>query len=1254
MTMNSTPFTLSLVSNAQDTAPRELELANLSALEALLCEHAERYAEKNGPALIGATFDGKGRQDGNATAYHVALLDFDGLADGSLAPLRRWLEGFEHALHTTASHGDPSAGKKWRPGTHNIRVLMPLAHPMTAATPHELTLRVRALHTCLAELMPVGAARAFDHALWRPGALGFTPRLPREGAPPARVESHGGARLDVSTMDIEKVLRARGRHVDAETAALGTLTGARLPGRVMSALGALPADDYQDWVRFGLALKRSGASDAFDVWAAWSSTAAAPSSASELARKWNALECDGRSGAIGLGSIIHEAREAGWHDPQPTRIMHDPFAGHVRSPYTNARAELGTRMAEDITSGGRYGYVVTAAVGKTYAATEVALVSGLMGEGGDVFRAIYVGETHRQLDEVRAAIDDALAAAGERGGFLTKQRAELARKQVHVMPTRKRSNCARLDTYASLRQVDPSGASDYCRSHCPNRHDCPFFEARARFEHGGVTLMTHESFVRRFERRGARARSGDLGLHLDAAAWVDLLAQGELDDAQIRPTARVTDKRLTLSLEVGGAGATWAPELLEGEDWIIDPTGRPQLTDSGREVARRWYAEWCGIVVGTSDEELTSKFEHFAELAVDLVIIDEDITAKLMQPTAITREHLHGLFDAGDLRGNRARAELGGALLESEGEGAKARRLDGLQLDDFEVTGTTAWIGGLADRAFEWATSGCHEETPNGLDTAPGLATYDVLEHAARSGWYGCEVHKGALHVYGATHLELGFARTVLYLDATGHDGAARAVLGGGCTVRRFYAEHRAGGRVRRVDWDASRSHLEGEHAARRAKVFAERWATGGLLGTHKAHNPDALPKGAPLEGAAGVASRIELTPLHFNGAAARGSNAFEDAERIALHTYHCAGLAVRQRAAYYVQACALEWHDAVALARWDLEGAPVYQLAHRVRPAIHAREITYASAYPIPGLEPDEVVELAELDDHIWGDTGHTPHRGYGVALRALRRAVEHRGAWVARPDFGGLESFANPHIMRGPTTGVVPLYTPIGELHPCSALTPAARRYDAMANALTNAARNSPVRLAELAGLNVLTVKTSAGGGARVLMYAPGAAPGREQVVKLMQETAPGLDWLEWEGERVSLRADLLPFLMPALYGLHESGALEWTRRALEGALRSELAASRAKVRRLLADAGGLEEIKKAFNAYRASRAPRAPRSPGARASHISHAVSRRACDPPPAHAAGARPGTPHARRFAGCSRAAGARVFTTPDPCLSGWLE
>lgn len=1198
MTTDGTHITLSLVSSAQDTAPSARHFASLAEFEALLRDHAERYAEKNGPALIGATFDGNGRQDTHATAYHVALLDFDGLPDAELGGLRQWLAGFEHVLHTTASHGDPNAVGKWRPGTHNLRVLMPLAAPMTADTPHELHARVRALHVCIAEQLPGRAARAFDRALWRPGALGYTPRRARPGAPAATIEAHTGApRLDANAFDLERALKARTRHVSAEDAALGSLTGKTVPRRVVDALGHLRAEDYHDWVRFGLALKRSGASDGFDVWAAWSSEADNAAAPGELAEKWNALDCDARAGAIGLGSIIHEAREAGWHDPRPARVMHDPFAGHVRRPFEDARAELGARMGEDIRSGGRYGYVVTAGVGKTYAATREALVQGLMGEGGEAFRALYVAETHAQLEEVRGALDAAITRAGNGGDVLTRERAALARQRVHIAPTRTRSNCARLDTYATLRQVDPSGASDYCRRHCPNRAACPFVEARQRFEHGGVTLMTHESFARRFERRGARAATADLGLHLDTTAWTDLLDGGDLDDTHIRPTARVTDRRLTLTLEVGGAGATWAPELLEGEDWRRDEHGRARLTNAGREVARRWFAEWGGFEVGTTDEELTAKFERFAELAVDLVIIDEDVTPKLMQPTVITREHLHGLFDAGDLRGERARAELGRLLLESEGEEVRARHLGGLQLDDFEVTGTTAWIGKLADDAFEWATTGCHEETPNGLDTAPGLAAYDALEHAARSGWYGCEVHKGALHVYGATHLELGFARTVLYLDATGHDAAARAVLGGGCTVRRFYAEHAPGGHVRQVAWGASRSHLEGDHAARRAAVFAERWASGGILGTHKTHNPDALEDGAELTGAGAAAAQTDLTPLHFNGTAARGSNAFEDAPRIALHTYHCAGVAVRQRAAYYVQTSALEWHDAVALARWDLEGAPVYQLAHRVRPALKAREITYAAPFPIPGLEPDEVVELANLDDAIWRASGHTPHHGHGVALRALARAVKHRGVWLATPTFEGLDLTANPHESSTPRTGVVPLKVSIEELHLCPAHAFEARRLDALGNVRTNAARNSPVRLAELAGLMTRTVKTSAGGGARVLMYAPGAAPGREQVAKLMRESAPGLDWFEWEGERVSLRADLRADLMPTLHGLHEAGALDWTFRALEGLLRAELGASRAKVRQLLADAGGLEGLKKAFNAYRVSLAPRRPDTRGAR---------------------------------------------------------
>ncbi len=1203
MTTDGRRITFSIVTDATDTAPRALDFDGLDGLEALLHDHAAHYAEKDGPALIGATFDGNGRQDTHATAYHVALLDFDGLPDAELAGLRQWLAGFEHVLHTTASHGDPNAVGKWRPGTHNIRVLMPLAAPMTADTPHELHARVRALHVCIAEQLPGRAARAFDRALWRPGALGYTPRRARPGAPAATIEAHAGApRLDAEAFDLERVLEARTRHMSAEDAALGSLTGKTVPQRVVDALGHLRAEDYHDWVRFGLALKRSGATNAFDVWAAWSEEADNAAAPGELAEKWNALDCDARAGAIGLGSIIHEAREAGWHDSKPARVMHDPFTGHERRPSEQVQTQLLEQTARDVREGGRYAVVVDTGCGKTYTAVQ-ELAKGLMGEGGETFRGIFVGATKDLLvgkpDKpedrgVLGMLEDALTRlAEEDGSFTARQRAAQARKRIHLAPTRDRGNCAMLDTYAALRRADPKVATYYC-DQCPKRHACPFLEQRDAYEREGVTLMTHVSFVHRFERQGARARAADLGFRLDGAAWGRLLDGDELENVAVTPVARVTDRCLTLSIEVGGEGATPAPELLEGEDWTRGARGRAALTGAGRDVVRQWYAEWGGFEVGTSDDELTAKYERFAALAVDLVTIDENITPELNQSFEITREHMHGMFDAGDLRGERARAALGQALLESE-DGRRVGNLSELGLDDFEVTGTTTWLGGLADRALEWAATGRHEDAPRGLDTTPGLEVYDALERAARSGWYGCEIKGGKLHVYAAKHLELGFARTVLYLDATGHEHAARAVLGGGCTIRRHYATRAPGGHVRRVDWDASKSHLKGAHAARRAAVFADRWASGGLLGTHKAHNPDALEDGAEATDAARVADNLELTPLHFGGSTSKGSNAFEDAERIALHTYHCAGVPIRKRAAYYVQACGLEWHDAMAVARWDLEGAPVYQLAHRVRPALYAREITYAAPFQIPGLEPDEVVPLADLDDAIWRASGHTPHHGHGPALRALRRAVEHRGVWVARPDFDGLDLTANPHEHSTPSIGVVPLYTPIEELHPCPALAFEARRLDALANVRTNAARNSPVRLAKLAGLDTLAVKTSAGGGARVLMYTPGVAPGREQVAKALRESSPGLDWFEWEGERVALREPTTVFLMPTLFALHEAGRLErWTFGELVALLRAELGESRAKVRRLIAERGGLEGLKKELDAYRAKMhaPPTAPR--------------------------------------------------------------
>lgn len=94
--------------------------------------------------------------------------------------------------------------------------------------------------------------------------------------------------------------------------------------RLRSALAALPADNYDQWFRWGMALaalrwERSDGSDiGFDIWDAWSQSCPDKYAPAILEQKWASFGRDAESRRLANGetvsvaSIYHAAREAGW------------------------------------------------------------------------------------------------------------------------------------------------------------------------------------------------------------------------------------------------------------------------------------------------------------------------------------------------------------------------------------------------------------------------------------------------------------------------------------------------------------------------------------------------------------------------------------------------------------------------------------------------------------------------------------------------------------------------------------------------------------------------------------------------------------------------------------------------------------------------------------------------------------------------------------------------------------------------------
>lgn len=114
---------------------------------------------------------------------------------------------------------------------------------------------------------------------------------------------------------VELGCEVEGRNVKAPAP-----TGARaLPprgddaDRARSALDALDPDtDHDSWLRLGMALHSewpAGGGTGFQLWDAWSARGTKYPGTEELAKRWRSFK---PGGGIGLGTIFHDARSAGW------------------------------------------------------------------------------------------------------------------------------------------------------------------------------------------------------------------------------------------------------------------------------------------------------------------------------------------------------------------------------------------------------------------------------------------------------------------------------------------------------------------------------------------------------------------------------------------------------------------------------------------------------------------------------------------------------------------------------------------------------------------------------------------------------------------------------------------------------------------------------------------------------------------------------------------------------------------------------
>ena len=83
-----------------------------------------------------------------------------------------------------------------------------------------------------------------------------------------------------------------------------------------SALEAVPAENYNDWLHVGMALHNWNTERGLSIWHTWSATCAEKYDAATLENKWQSF--GGSNGAVTAKTIFHMAIKAGWKPPSAT------------------------------------------------------------------------------------------------------------------------------------------------------------------------------------------------------------------------------------------------------------------------------------------------------------------------------------------------------------------------------------------------------------------------------------------------------------------------------------------------------------------------------------------------------------------------------------------------------------------------------------------------------------------------------------------------------------------------------------------------------------------------------------------------------------------------------------------------------------------------------------------------------------------------------------------------------------------------
>ena len=1114
----------SLVERREDNAP-EGHTSTLAELADQLRRHGNIYENKNGPGFLPATFENGRRANEDVECVHWLALDIEDTA-GTVDALQGPLTGYQRIVYSTWSHGDPA---KWDEGEPRFRVLIPLETPVGPEA-------YRALWQHIYELLD-GAP---DAGCKDPARLMYTPRRRN---PEATIDPWLELHEDGPPIDPEALPAGDGEFVSADrlVAQQKARRGDNTPFEPPKSLGDAPwiADalehidpdlDYDQWRNVGIALKTAFGNEAFEVFDDWSTKGNKYAGPLGCRQKWVSFPHqspeDVTGDGVSLGTIWHLAKNNGWTPPAdayPASVrrgeMHNPREGTDPIDLDGAQAKVSAAVGDALEQReGRYYIDADPGTGKTYSTLrELALAVAR----GDVETFKYVTPTNDVLDEKLEDFFDQLRDVTDPGTFN-----ELA-DQTAIQPKRTANSCARFGRYRAFESVAEDGGRAFCHQQCelhPDRMEnpelqCPFIRER-REKRGARFQFTTAEMEKRTRGKGLHENDTE---RREIIRWTETLRmflpiQGDLgaDVPTFSGRLETTPKQRALTVQYDPDGRE-PPELEEGDEYVLE-AGTPKVTAVGKRRIREWLADTAPYPLGTADDELFGYYRReAADAEFDAMILDESMIGVMHGAVSATRHDFQQWCEHDDLEGEVGWLE--GVLKALQHDVRNENRLADLLPSPLEAgdneTGKVQ-IQNALERVGDRAAV-------DAVESAPDWRALEAIEWASENDWRGCYIRDGELVVPYVHRLDLEQADLVLCLDATGDPKAAKAVLGERYEHIAAHVERPESTNVQRIDWQLTHKP-QGKDVERHEGLLSAPRFRGNrhLHVTRKDLNPNVPDDERSAEAAddrrrenerhvAMTRRALDLENVdhvtHFGGTATRGSNAYESCDSATLASWYLPPEPIQQRAAVLSMLTGDDVDDCEPVARWQMEGAEYVQAAHRSRLLNGNVTITYCDTRTIPGLEPDQVLERAELDRIGAEHTGDlSGWRGDHVAAELLHDLVDQAGApiFANSPREDGGISHCTLALHIEPLCRVR-VHLEIPEVKA------------AIRGAFKNRWDASWHKAADAAGLHCARLETSEGGAGRCVLSADPIDA--EAVKALVDEADPDWRWYEYDRDRVWL---------------------------------------------------------------------------------------------------------------------------------------